>query len=97
VSGLISKPKANMHLRKKNNPSVRQQPFYSIAEVYNYNISAGKSFDFGDKKIISKGFNSMINFEFKYDAQKTMNLYSQSTPILNGELKGNSFELFIFS
>jgi alpha-amylase len=36
------------------------------------------------------GFNS-INFEFKYDAQKTMNLYSQSTPaILNGELKGNT-------
>jgi alpha-amylase len=54
-----------------------------IAEVYNYNISAGKSFDFGDKKVnyFENGFNSMINFEFKYDAQKTMNLYSQSTPL----------------
>jgi alpha-amylase len=36
---------------KKNNPTkVRQQPFYSIAEVYNYNISAGKSFDFEIRK-----------------------------------------------
>jgi alpha-amylase len=33
----------------------------------------------------------MINFEFKYDAQKTMNLYSPKySAILNGELKGNS-------
>jgi hypothetical protein len=63
--------------KKQSNKSVRQQPFYSIAEVYNYNIS--KSFDFGDKKVnyFENGFNSMINFEFKYDAQKTMNLYSQ--------------------
>lgn len=55
-------------------------PFYSIAAVYNYSISAGKSFDFGDKKVnyFENGFNSMINFEFKYDAQKTMNLYSQN-------------------
>jgi alpha-amylase len=77
VSGLISKPKANMHLplgRKQSNKSVRQQLFYSIAEVYNYNISAGKSFDFGDKKVnyFENGFNSMINFEFKYDAQKRL-------------------------
>jgi alpha-amylase len=43
-----------MHLplgRKTIQQSVRQQLFYSIAEVYNYNISAGKSFDFGDKKV----------------------------------------------
>jgi alpha-amylase len=49
--------------------------------VYNYNISAGKNFDFGDKK--SKLFLkmvsiNMIDFEFKYDAQKIMNLYSQA-------------------
>jgi hypothetical protein len=53
VSGLISKPKANMHLplgRKTIQQSVRQQLFYSIAEVYNYNISAGKSFDFEIRK-----------------------------------------------
>jgi alpha-amylase len=74
VSGLISKPFATW---KKNNPTkvLDNNSFYSI-EVYNY--SAGKSFDFGDKKV-NYFENGMINFEFKYDAQKTMNLYSQST------------------
>jgi alpha-amylase len=68
-------------------------PFYSIAEVYNYNISAGKSFDFGDKKVnyFENGFNSMINFEFKYDAQKDYEfIFSKYSAILNGELKGNT-------
>jgi alpha-amylase len=61
-------------LEEKQSNKVRQQLFYSIAEVYNYNISAGKSFDFGDKKVnyFENGFNSMINFEFKYDAQKRL-------------------------
>jgi alpha-amylase len=62
---------------KQSNKSIRQQSFYTIAEVYNYGISGGQDFDFGDKKINFKnGFNNMINFEFKWDAQKTMNLYS---------------------
>jgi alpha-amylase len=34
---------------KKNN-QVLDNNFYSIAEVYNYNISAGKSFDFEIRK-----------------------------------------------
>jgi hypothetical protein len=41
-------------------------------------------------------FNSMINFEFKYDAQKTMNLYSQSTRYSKRSWKKYCFELFIF-
>jgi alpha-amylase len=80
---------------KKNNPTkvLDNNPFYSIAEVYNYNISAGKSFDFGDKKVnyFENGFNSMINFEFKYDAQKDYEfIFSKYSAILNGELKGNT-------
>jgi hypothetical protein len=50
VSGLISKPEAIAG--RKQIQSVRQQ-LTSIAEVYNYNISAGKSL-FWDKKGISK-------------------------------------------
>jgi alpha-amylase len=80
---------------KKNNPTkvLDNNSFYSIAEVYNYNISAGKSFDFGDKKVnyFENGFNSMINFEFKYDAQKDYEfIFSKYSAILNGELKGNT-------
>jgi alpha-amylase len=80
---------------KKNNPTkvLDNNPFYSIAEVYNYNISAGKNFDFGDKKVnyFENGFNSMINFEFKYDAQQDYEfIFSKYSSILNGELKGSS-------
>ncbi|SEA62836.1 alpha-amylase [Flavobacterium gillisiae] len=80
---------------KKNNPTkvLDNNPFYTIAEVYNYNISAGKNFDFGDKKVnyFENGFNNMINFEFKYDAQKDYEfIFSKYSTILNGELKGYS-------
>jgi alpha-amylase len=80
---------------KKNNPTqvLDNTPFYTIAEVYNYNISAGKYFDFGDKKVnyYDNGFNNMINFEFKWDAKKDYEfIFSKYSKILNGELKGSS-------
>jgi alpha-amylase len=80
---------------KKNNPTkvLDNNSFYTIAEVYNYNISAGKYFDFGDKKVnyYANGFNNMINFEFKWDAKKDYEfLFSKYSTILNGELKGSS-------
>jgi alpha-amylase len=82
-------------LWKKKNPTkvLDNNPFYTIAEVYNYNISADKTFDFGDKKVnyFENGFNSMINFEFKYDAQKDYEfIFSKYSSILNGILKGSS-------
>jgi alpha-amylase len=80
---------------KEKNPSkvLDNTPFYTIAEVYNYNISAGKYFDFGDKKVnyYDNGFNNMINFEFKYDAQKDYEfIFSKYSKILNNDLKGFS-------
>ena len=80
---------------KKNNPTkvLDNNSFYTIAEVYNYNISSGKIFDFGDKKVnyYANGFNSMINFEFKWDAKKDYEfIFSKYSNILNSELKGSS-------
>ncbi|WP_281227703.1 alpha-amylase family glycosyl hydrolase [Flavobacterium aquiphilum] len=80
---------------KKNNPTkvLDNNPFYTIAEVYNYNISNGKLFDFGDKKVdyYANGFTAMINFEFKSDAQKDYSiLFSKYSGLLNNQLKGNS-------
>jgi alpha-amylase len=87
---------------KKNNPSqvLDNNPFYTIAEVYNYNISAGKYFDFGDKKVsyYENGFNNMINFEFKWDALKDYEfIFSKYSNILNGELKGFSVMNYLSS
>jgi len=80
---------------KKNNPTkvLDNNPFYTIAEVYNYGVSAGQIFDFGDKKVnyYEHGFNNMINFEFKWDAQKDYSfLFSKYSSKLNNELKGYS-------
>jgi alpha-amylase len=80
---------------KKNNPKkvLDSNKFYTIAEVYNYGISGGRLFDFGDKKVdyYTHGFNNMINFEFKWDAQKDYSfLFSKYSDKLNTDLKGYS-------
>jgi alpha-amylase len=80
---------------KKNNPSkvLDNNAFYTIAEVYNYGISGGQLFDFGDRKVnyYENGFDNMINFEFKWDAQKNYEfIFSKYSSKLNNELKGFS-------
>lgn len=80
---------------KKNNPTkvLDNNSFYTVAEVYNYGISGGQNFDFGDKKVnyFEHGFNNMINFEFKWDAQKDYEfLFAKYSSKLNGELKNFS-------
>ncbi|HEX8563639.1 MAG TPA: alpha-amylase family glycosyl hydrolase [Flavobacterium sp.] len=80
---------------KKKNPSkvLDDNEFYTIAEVYNYGISGGQSFDFGDKKVnyYDSGFNNMINFEFKWDAQKDYEtIFAKYSTKLNNELEGYS-------
>ena len=80
---------------KKNNPTkvLDNNSFYTIAEVYNYGISGGQQFDFGDKKInyYENGFNAMINFEFKWDAKKDCSfIFQKYSDLLNNQLKGFS-------
>jgi len=78
---------------KKNNPDkiLDDNGFYLVGEVYNYNISSGKYFDFGDKKVnyFDGEFNSLINFEFKSDALKPYEaIFSKYSGILHNQLKG---------
>nr|WP_294781023.1 alpha-amylase family glycosyl hydrolase [uncultured Flavobacterium sp.] len=81
---------------KKQNPQevLDQNPFYTIAEVYGYGISGGQDYDFGDRKVnyFQNGFNSMINFEFKWNAAQSdyETLFSKYSNHLNNELKGYS-------
>ena len=77
---------------KKNNPEkvLDDNNFYLVGEVYNYNISSGKYFDFGDKKVnyFDKAFNGLINFEFKSNANGSYeNLFSKYSNLLHNELK----------
>lgn len=81
---------------KKDNPDkvLDDNDFYLVAEVYNYGISGGKYFDFGDKKVdyFDDAFNSSINFEFKWNARQMLlgDLFKKYNKTLQNDLKGYS-------
>ena len=65
--------------------------FYLVGEVYNYNISGGQYFDFGDKKVnyFDDAFQSLINFEFKWNSkeQSYEPLFKRYSNVLQTDLK----------
>ncbi|WP_406682697.1 alpha-amylase family glycosyl hydrolase [Seonamhaeicola sp. MEBiC1930] len=79
---------------KKTNPTkvLDDNDFYLVGEVYNYGISGGKYFDFGDKKVnyYDNRFTSQINFEFKWNAKQMsiQNMFEKYNNALQNELKG---------
>ena len=79
---------------KKNNPDkvVDNTDFFLVGEVYNYGISGGQYFNFGDKKVnyFDKAFHSLINFEFKWNAKQVPvnEFFAKYNSALNKELKG---------
>lgn len=81
---------------KKNNPEkvLDDNGFYLVGEVYNYGISSGRMYDFGDKKVdyFEKAFNSLINFDLKWMArEKSLDeIYTQFSDTLHNEMKGSS-------
>lgn len=79
---------------KTNNPEavLDANEFYLVGEVYGYGVSSGKAYDLGGKHInyFDKAFNSLINFEFKYDAAQLSyeQLFKKYTDALQNPLKG---------
>ena len=79
---------------KKNNADkvLDSNNFYLVGEVYNYEISHGKAYDFGNKKVnyFDKAFNSLINFEIKWNAKKMSEkeVFHKYDTILQNDLKG---------
>lgn len=77
---------------KEENPEkvLDNSDFYLVGEVYNYGISGTKYFDFGDKKVnyFDDAFNSLINFEFKWNAQQQHyeDLFKRYSKIMDVEL-----------
>lgn len=74
--------------------------FYVVGELYGYNIYSNRLYDFGDRKIdyFNYGFESLINFGFKYDAKKTYEeLFSYYSERLLDSLGGKSVLNYISS
>ncbi len=82
----------NYKLFKDKNPNgFLEDEFYIVGELYGYGISGGMYYAFSDKKVnyFENAFNSMINFEFKWNA-KQMDyeaMFSKYNKNLQGPLK----------
>ncbi len=93
----------SFNLWKKNNPEkvLDDNSFYLVGEVYGYEIiKNGTDFDFGDKKVdyYAHGFNSMINFEFKGNANDSYEeIFSRYSKALHGDLEGKQILNYVSS
>ena len=82
-----------MWKKKHPNKILDDNPFYLVGEVYNYGISNGRNFDFGDKKVdfFDHGLTSLINFELKSDADKDYEtIFKKYSNLLHTKLSGKS-------
>jgi alpha-amylase len=80
---------------KRKNPEkvLDNNLFFTVGEVYGYGISQKQDYNFGDKKVnyYQNGFKSLINFDFKGDANKPYEeLFSNYSNLLNGDLNGKT-------
>ena len=87
---------------KRNNPSkvLDQNLFFTVGEIYGYGISQKQVYDFGDKKVnyYQNGFKSLINFDFKGDANKSYEeLFSNYSKLLQSDLNGKTVMNYLTS
>ena len=87
---------------KRNNPSkvLDNNLFFTVGEVYGYGISQKQIYDFSDKKVnyYQNGFKSLINFDFKGDANKSYEeLFSQYSKQLQSDLNGKTVMNYLTS
>ncbi|MCQ4034410.1 alpha-amylase family glycosyl hydrolase [Kaistella montana] len=74
--------------------------FFTVGEVYGYGISQKQNYDFGDKKVnyYQNGFKSLINFDFKGDANKSYEeLFSNYSKLLHSDLNGKTVMNYLTS
>lgn len=76
---------------KENNSDkvLDDSPFFLVGEVYGYGIHGREIYDFGDKKVnyFAHGFDYLINFDFKGDANKSYeDLFGYYNQILQNEM-----------
>ncbi|HWA15399.1 MAG TPA: alpha-amylase family glycosyl hydrolase [Gemmatimonadales bacterium] len=70
-------------------------PFYTVGEVYGWDVTQGRNYDFGDRKVdfFTFGYDGLINFGFKWQAKGSLDsLYtSYSAALHGGALSGVTF------
>lgn len=74
--------------------------FFTVGEVYGYGISQKQIYNFGDKKVnyYQNGFKSLINFDFKGDANKGYEeLFSTYSKVLHSDLNGKTVMNYLTS
>ena len=87
---------------KRKNPSkvLDNNLFFTVGEVYGYGISQKQDYNFGDKKVnyYQNGFKSLINFDFKGDANKSYEeLFSNYSNLLHSDLNGKTVMNYLTS
>jgi alpha-amylase len=87
---------------KKNNTNkvLDNNSFFTVGEVYGYNIGNKKIYDFGDKKVnyFENGFTGLINFDFRNEAKMDYEpLFSKYNTILQNDLKGSTVMNYVSS
>lgn len=87
---------------KAKNPQkvLDNNPFFTVGEVYGYNIGNKRIYDFGDKKVdyFANGFTGLINFDFRNEAKMNYEeLFSKYGTILQNDLKGNTVMNYVTS
>ena len=87
---------------KRNNPSkvLDNNLFFTVGEVYGYGISQKQDYNFSDRKVnyYQNGFKSLINFDFKGDANKSYEeLFSNYSKLLHGDLNGKTVMNYLTS
>ena len=87
---------------KAKNPTkvLDNNVFFTVGEVYGYNIGSKRLYDYGDRKVdyYANGFTGLINFDFRNEAKMNYEeLFSKYSNILQNDLKGNTVMNYVSS
>jgi alpha-amylase len=76
-------------------------PFYMVGEVYGWEPSQGREYNYGDRKVdfFAHGYNALINFGFKREAAGSLDdLFTRyAATLTSGALKGEAILNYVSS